>query len=169
ADLNGAVQRDPALLSALRLRGIALRLAERFSESVADFQTILDTGGQLDDTVRAELLYQQGLSWQAAEEHERALETLRKATSATPGLGAAYFSMSLSHGALRKFDAARQSLNSAIAADPSSSGFLLARANMHLAEAQYLQAAEEGDPAPLRRKAHADFEKAVEVNPHDDS
>lgn len=168
-DLSAAIDLDPGLLSARRLRGIAHRYEGNFEDSVADFQSALETGRQIDDSMRAELLYQQGLTYQAAEEHERALEVLRQAIAEVPDLAAAHFSMAMSQGALLRFDEARNSLDHAVAADPESSEYLLARANLFLAEAQYQQEVGEGDPAATLAKAHADYQRAVEVQPEDDT
>ncbi len=169
ADLTAAIERDPGLLTALRLRGISLRMAEQYEHAIADFQAALDRGDTIDDTMRAELLYQQGLTYQAGDQHTEAIQKLQEATKLDPQLAAAHFSISMSHGSLMKFEEAQRSLNAAITADPDESEFLLARANLYLAEAKYQEIVEEGNPAATIEKARADFRRAVEVDPEDDS
>ncbi len=168
-DLSAAIDLDPGLLTALRMRGITYRMAEQYDDAVADFKLALDRGDTIDDTMRAEMLYQLGMTYQMQDQHAEAIKTFQAATALDRGLATAYFAIAMSQGAEMKFDDAKQSLQAAIDADPDESEFLLARANLYLAEATYQQIVEEGDPAALVEKAHADFRRATEVNSQDDA
>lgn len=168
-DLTVALQHSPGLHTALRLRGIAYRNDQDFEQAIADFQEAINTANQEDLDQSAELMYQQALTWQAQDAHERAVESLIEALRLNPKLAQAHYALWLSYGALQQFDKAIESLNAAIRTDPRNTEYLLARADFHLAESQVQQELREGDPAETLKAAMADAEQAARLDPEDDS